>query len=141
MNIKQKLVAHATAALMLASILSPMAVVHAVTAPTTPALPTAAGVGNAGSYLNDVGTASGQAKVSAPEIIGRVIYIVLGLLGLIFLVLALYAGFGWMTAQGDPKKVDAAQATLKDAVVGMVVVVSAYALSNFIIGQLGAIAQ
>ncbi|MDQ5931596.1 MAG: hypothetical protein QG607_297, partial [Patescibacteria group bacterium] len=68
------------------------------------------------------------------------INVALSLLGLVFLGLALYAGFKWMTAQGDSKQVDEATGTLKNAVIGMIITVSAYALSTFIMSQLLTIA-
>ncbi len=68
--------------------------------------------------------------------IGQLINVFLGLLGIIFLILVIYAGFLWMTSAGDEKKVGTAKNILISAVVGLVVLLSAYAISNFVLEQL-----
>ncbi|MBP9863895.1 hypothetical protein KBC54_00400 [Patescibacteria group bacterium] len=70
------------------------------------------------------------------QIVGRIIYIFLGLLGTIFLVLMLYAGYLWMTAAGDPAKVEKAKATIRNAIIGIVIIASAFAITNFILKSL-----
>lgn len=69
--------------------------------------------------------------------IGKLISALLSVLGVIFLVLIIWAGFTWMTAQGDPKKVDKAKDILITSVVGLIILLSAYAISNFVITTLG----
>lgn len=67
-------------------------------------------------------------------IIGRIINIFLGFLGVVFLVLMLYAGYLWMTAGGDAEKVAKAQKTIRNAVIGLVIIASAWAITSFILG-------
>jgi uncharacterized membrane protein len=67
------------------------------------------------------------------DIIGIVIYLFLGLLGVIFFVLILYGGFTWMIAQGNEEKVKKSTAVIMDALLGLIVVLAAYALSYFLI--------
>ena len=130
MQITQKIVATATAASMAISLFVPMLAVHAATNPFAEG-------GKAQQYLKKTGEEAGiRTSASAPEIVGRIINIALSLLGLVFLGLALYAGFKWMTAQGDSKEVDAAKDTLKNSVIGLIVIMASYALSNFVISQL-----
>lgn len=131
MNIKQKFVSGLTAASMAVSLFAPFAAFAASPLDQS----------NADSYLNRVaGTAGIKGEKKLPEVIGSIINVALSMLGLVFLGLALYAGFKWMTAQGDSKAVDEAQGTLKNAVIGMIITVSAYALSTFIMSQLLTIA-
>lgn len=73
---------------------------------------------------------------SVPNIIGAIIKVVLGVLGAGFLLLTIYAGFTWMTAQGDEKKVDQAKKIIINALIGMLIVGSAWAITNFVLGQL-----
>lgn len=73
-----------------------------------------------------------------PQIIQAVISAFLGLLGIIFLVLIIYAGFNWMTAQGDEEKVTVAKNTLTRAVIGLVIIVAAYAITYFVFSNLPA---
>ena len=71
-----------------------------------------------------------------PEIIGNIINALLGFLGIVFLVLLLYAGFIWMTAGGDKAKVEKAQSMIQQAVIGLVVITAAFAISSFVLGSL-----
>lgn len=67
-----------------------------------------------------------------PEMIGSIVSVALSMIGVVFLALALYAGFKWMTAQGNAKDVTLARDTLINATIGIVLIVAAYALTNFI---------
>lgn len=71
-----------------------------------------------------------------PELVGSVINIVLGLLGIILVCIIIFAGFLWMTAQGDAEKVKKAKAMIGNAVVGMVLIFAAYSISSFVITKL-----
>jgi hypothetical protein len=86
--------------------------------------------------LDTVGAASGLSNTPLPVIIGNIINVFLGLLGVIFLVLVIYAGFTWMTAGGDETKVKRAKDTLIRAVVGLIITLSAYAITAFIFNAL-----
>ncbi|QQR60455.1 hypothetical protein IPH19_03510 [Candidatus Uhrbacteria bacterium] len=73
------------------------------------------------------------------SIIGNVINLVLGFLGVVLLVMLLYAGFLWMTSGGDTKGVQAAKTMITNAVAGVVIVAISYALTAFVLGQLATI--
>ena len=79
---------------------------------------------------------AGAANQNLTTIIGRIINTALGFLGVVFLFLVLYAGFLWMTAQGDEKMVTKAKEIMKQAIVGLVVIVTGFAISNFVMGSL-----
>jgi hypothetical protein len=66
-------------------------------------------------------------------IIGRIIQIALSFLGIIVLGLIIYAGFIWMTSNGDEEKISQAKKILTNAVIGLVIVLSAWALTTFLI--------
>lgn len=68
-----------------------------------------------------------------PELIGNLIRTFIGLLGIIFLVLMLYAGYLWLTAQGDDDKVKHSKELLKNAVIGLIIITAAYAITAFVI--------
>jgi hypothetical protein len=91
--------------------------------------------------LNETGVAAGLVQKggeppSITSIIATVINVLLGLVGVGFFVLLTYAGVIWLTAQGDAKKVDEAKTTMKNAVIGLIVVLAAYAISTFVVSQL-----
>ncbi|NQV11781.1 hypothetical protein HQ524_00305 [Candidatus Uhrbacteria bacterium] len=68
--------------------------------------------------------------------IGNIVNVGLGLLGIIFFVLMVYAGFLWMTARGNPDQVTKAQTMITQAVIGIIVILSAFAVSSFVLSQL-----
>lgn len=70
------------------------------------------------------------------DIIAIIIQAVLGLLGMIFLILILYAGFNWMTAAGEEEKVTKAKETLTRAIIGLIIIVSAYLITIFVFSKL-----
>lgn len=78
----------------------------------------------------------GTSNMTLPQMVGRLINVALSFLGLIFLGYALYAGFKWMTAQGDEKQVTEAKNTIKNVVIGMIILVAAYLLTTFVMKQL-----
>lgn len=90
----------------------------------------------ADANLTSVASTSGLGTDSLMTIIGRVINVLLSVLGVIFLILMVYAGAIWMTAGGDGKKVDKAKGILINAVVGLLITLSAYAISVFVINLL-----
>lgn len=67
-----------------------------------------------------------------PQLIGDIISVALSLVGIIFLVLAVYGGFKWMTAQGNEDQVHDARQTIVDATIGIILIVAAYSITNFI---------
>lgn len=82
------------------------------------------------------GTSAGFGSGNLLSIIGTIIKVFLGLLGIIFLIIMLYAGFLWMTAGGDGKQVDKAKKLLINAVIGIVIILSAFAITSFILNAI-----
>ncbi|PIR43060.1 hypothetical protein COV24_04755 [candidate division WWE3 bacterium CG10_big_fil_rev_8_21_14_0_10_32_10] len=76
---------------------------------------------------------SGLGKSDVRMVVANIIKIVLGLLGTGALILIIYAGFIWTTSMGNQEKVDKAKKTIWGAVIGLAVILSAYAITNFII--------
>lgn len=69
-------------------------------------------------------------------IVARLIQIALSLLGVIVLGLIIYAGFLWMTSGGEEDKVRNAKNILKNAVIGLVIILSAWAITTFLLNKL-----
>ncbi|MCX6714246.1 MAG: hypothetical protein NTX72_00330 [Candidatus Uhrbacteria bacterium] len=67
---------------------------------------------------------------------GRGLAVLLGLIGIIFVVYIIWAGIMYMTAAGDDTKVKKAKAMITQSVIGIIIMVGAYAISNFVITQL-----
>lgn len=64
--------------------------------------------------------------------LGSVVGSFLAFLGIIFLLLMIVGGLKWMTAGGDDKKVGSAKAYLQAAVIGLIIVMSAYAITAYL---------
>ncbi len=79
------------------------------------------------------GFATGSTAPNIAESIGYLIDIVLGMLGLALVILLVYAGFLYLTSQGNEEQIKKAKGTISNAVIGIVIVISAYALTNFIL--------
>ena len=88
---------------------------------------------NLGNFVRMVGL-PGNAETTTPvTIIINLINVALGLLGLFFVILIMYAGFTWMTAQGDEKKVQKAKDIIKNSIYGVAIVLLAAVLANLAI--------
>ena len=61
------------------------------------------------------------------------INIFIGLLGIIFVLLVVYAGWLRIASQGEAAKVEKSNKLLIQSTIGMVIIVAAYAISNFLI--------
>jgi hypothetical protein len=110
--------------------------------PTVPDAPTVpAAEKSTGNYgLNDT-VKTGDLKTALikdtpQEIVGRIIGAVLSLLGVIFFLLVIYGGLRWMIAQGNEGEVEKAKEILIAATIGLIIVLSAYAITSFIGNQL-----
>jgi hypothetical protein len=89
----------------------------------------------ASNFTNQVGASAGFAPSTSSNlgyVISVIIQVALSLLALIFLILAIVAGFGWMTAAGNEDKISKAQDTLRSAIIGLIIVLAAWAITYFI---------
>ncbi len=59
----------------------------------------------------------------------------LSLIAIFFFILMVYGGFLWMTARGNDDQVEKAKNLIKDAIIGMVIVVMAYGIT-VVVGQI-----
>lgn len=64
--------------------------------------------------------------------VGAIITAALSFLGVIFLLLMIFGGVTWMTARGNEKNVDRAKTIIFDAIIGLVIVVAAYAITYLV---------
>jgi type IV secretion system pilin len=81
--------------------------------------------GSSMQIKNPLGTAD------LPTIIGRVIATFLGTVGGLSLLVFVYAGIRYMTAAGDEKAIMTAKDTMVYAFFGLLIIVFAYAITNF----------
>ncbi|MBI2459055.1 MAG: IPT/TIG domain-containing protein [Parcubacteria group bacterium] len=85
----------------------------------------------------DKAAGTGLSAVNDPRVIAaKIIRIALGFLGLIAVSLIIYAGWLWMTAEGQEEKIAKAKKVLIGAVIGLLIAVSAFAIASFILSKL-----
>jgi hypothetical protein len=90
-----------------------------------------------------VGEIEGQLQAAAEEGAGYgepqdprvtaavIIRTALQLIGIVFLVLMLYAGFLWMTAGGNEESVAKAKNIIKASIIGLAIIFAAYSITYF----------
>lgn len=101
----------------------------------TPAL--AFSVGDTG--LSEAGRSvySNTASMDAGTFVGTYLMIPLfSIAGVIFLVLIVYAGILWMTDRGDMDYVKKAKNILVHSTIGIIILISAYAITTFVLSGL-----
>lgn len=85
------------------------------------------------------GSLSGATGLGSQDIratISAIIKVALSLLGVIALVIILAGGFKWMTAGGNEENVEGAKKLIFSGVIGLAIVLSAFAIAQFVIVQL-----
>lgn len=88
-------------------------------------------------FLRITAEAAGFAEPkSIGEIAGAIIGTFLSFLGIIFLCLVIYGGFLWMTSAGNEGKIMKAKETLTQAVIGLIIILSAYSITYFVFNSL-----
>lgn len=91
----------------------------------------AASDGGLGATANSAGLKSGTGDLSGK--IGAIVGSLLGLVGTVFVVLMIYAGVLWMTAAGEEEKIKKSKDLIIGAVIGLVIIFSAYAITSFVL--------
>lgn len=75
---------------------------------------------------------------SIPGIAGKVIAVGMSLLGILFFAMMLYAGLVWMKARGNTEEVEKAKTIIESAIIGLVLITAAYAITTFVFTSLQA---
>lgn len=70
------------------------------------------------------------------ETVGSVIKAFMGLLGIVAVCIILLGGFKWMTAMGSEEKVSQAKNLIISGIIGLVIILSAYAIAAFVINAI-----
>ncbi|MCB9802462.1 Ig-like domain-containing protein [Candidatus Nomurabacteria bacterium] len=70
------------------------------------------------------------------ETIALIINVILGFLGILATLIIIYAGWTWMTSQGEADKIEKAKKTIVSAVIGLVIILASYGIARFILKQI-----
>ena len=82
----------------------------------------------------DIGLGS---NVPLKDTINAIIKVILGFLGLLAVIIILWGGFIWMTAMGDETKTETAKKLIIAGIVGIIIILAAYAIAAFVITNIG----
>ena len=89
-----------------------------------------------GGYESNFQNATGLGNEDPRVMAGSIVNIILGFLGIIAVVLILFGGFKWMTAAGNEDSVGEAKKIIGAGVIGLVIVLMAFGLAQFVINAL-----
>ena len=81
------------------------------------------------------GTGHLKTKMSNAGALGTaslVISVALSLIGIVFLILMIYGGFIWMNSRGNDQEIQKAITIIRNSIIGLLIVVAAYAITEFI---------
>ena len=84
----------------------------------------------------EYGTATGLGSRDLKETITSVLNVLLGFLGIIAVIVILLGGFKWMTAGGNEDKVSEAKKLIGAGIVGLVIILAAYAIATYVINTI-----
>ena len=90
-------------------------------------------------YLTNFGETAGYGGAPLPQVIGRIVKIVLSLLGLIAVIIMIVGGFVWMTSGGVVDKVTKAKKIISSGLIGLLIIVFAYTIVSFVMGRLSGV--
>lgn len=88
------------------------------------------GLGQIGNTAYNVPVSGAPKDIRA--IAANLINVLLGLLGTVFIILIIAAGFIWMTAAGNPEKVKKAINLMAMGAIGLLIIIAAFAISLYV---------
>ena len=115
-----------------------MFVLTPVLAFSTPVLAVEEGLNPWGSdtLKDNLQTTTGLGERDPRDIAASVIRVILGFLGIVAVIIILLGGFKWMTAGGNEDKVGEAKKLITAGIIGLVIIVAAFAIATFVLNSL-----
>ncbi len=83
--------------------------------------------------LEDIGSTIGLGTSDLKGVIINVLRWVLGILALTAVVFIVYGGFLWLTAAGNPERIQKAKRVIVNAVIGLVIVLISWAIVSYVV--------
>lgn len=82
--------------------------------------------------IESIGTRLGLGEADLKDTVLNILNLVLGLLSLVAVIMIIIGGFTWLTAGGNEEKVDRAKKIISAAVIGLIIVLLAWAVVIFV---------
>lgn len=93
-------------------------------------------IDNAQGFLDTANQSAGVEQTDVFTIAARIVQVGLGIVSLVFFILIFYAGYRWLLARGNEEDTKKALNTITASVIGLMIIVGAYALTNFVINRM-----
>lgn len=84
----------------------------------------------------EYGAQTGLSDQDPRVTVAKIIRIFLGFLGIIAVSLIMYGGWLYMTSEGNEEKITKAKQVIKNAVIGLLIILASFSIVSFIIGRL-----
>lgn len=97
------------------------------------------GVDELKTNLGNFGEGTGLGTKEDTDLKGKVaniINVILGFLGIIAVIMIIIGGYTWLMAGGNDQEVTDAKSRIKNAVIGLAIVLAAYIITNFVVRQI-----
>jgi hypothetical protein len=108
--------------------------VHAQTSPSPSA---STGVltnsNNLQNYTAQAAHTANFGDTSFGDILSLIIQLVLGFLGIVFIIMTIISGFRWMTANGNEEQIQKATDAIRASIIGLIIVILAYAVTYYVL--------
>lgn len=95
-------------------------------------------IDDAFTVVKDTANTSYNTGLDLNTTLGNAVLWIISLIGIVFILFTIYAGYLWMTAQGNEQKADRAKEILQQSIIGIIVVFGAYAIAYFVINVFSA---
>jgi len=89
-----------------------------------------------GGQQGNISNAIGLSNTDVRIVIARIIRIFLGFLGILAVLIVIYAGWLWMTSGGSQDQIDKAKDILKNAIIGLIIILLSWSLATFVLNML-----
>ena len=89
-----------------------------------------------GGFLDKFGVTEENKPPEPGTIAQRIVAIVFSFLGIIAVIMMIYAGFLWLTASGEEEKAKQGRTLLFQAFIGLIIILAAYSIVYFVLYQL-----
>lgn len=83
-------------------------------------------------FSSSTASEAGLTQTDYAQIVANVIKALLTIVGALFVILFIYAGFIWLTSSGNEEKINKSKKTIMYAVIGAFIVTAAYSITSFI---------
>ncbi|MDP3793188.1 MAG: hypothetical protein Q8R07_00345, partial [Candidatus Uhrbacteria bacterium] len=90
----------------------------------------------ASTGLQAVSESTGLPNPDPRILAARIINVSLGIIGTLMVAYMVYAGFLWMTSGGDEEGVKKAKMMIRNAIIGLIIILSSWAIATFVINKL-----